>query len=231
MPREVLRFSVPLLAREVDVAVSGQGPVPLLCFPTSLGAATELEQQQFLPMDSAYTLFCVSTIDRDALLDCASSPRQRIERHSAYESALVHQLAPMIQARSGRSTFAVCGAGLGGYQAFNFAMRHPDLVHSCTTFGAPFDIRGFFRGYFDEDVYFHNPVEYLPNLTDSWFLDRYRNMRIVFATGESDLYLGENQRISGILNGKAISHWLDIWGNGAGHDWLWWRQMARKHFN
>jgi esterase/lipase superfamily enzyme len=27
---------------------------------------------------------------------------------------------------------------------------------------------------------------------------------------------------------KDIPHWLDVWGDGAGHDWPWWQQMAVK---
>lgn len=214
----------------MELLVLGEGPAPLLCFPTSLASFSEIEEQCLIPAGQTYTLYCASSADAETLLDCTASPRQRIERHSAYERAIVHQIAPLIQRTSGRPTFGVCGVGLGGYQAFNFAMRHPDLVHACVTFGAPFDLRGFFRGYFDEDVYYHNPVEYLPNLADPWFINRYREMRIVLTAGEQDLYVGENHRMSGILHGKSISHWLDVWGQGAGHDWVWWRQMAQKHF-
>jgi esterase/lipase superfamily enzyme len=43
-----------------------------------------------------------------------------------------------------------------------------------------------------------------------------------------DICLGENRRLSGILGAKDIPHWLDVWGDGTGHDWPWWQEMARK---
>ena len=38
----------------------------------------------------------------------------------------------------------------------------------------------------------------------------------------------ENERLSGILASKGIAHILDIWGDGAGHDWPWWQAMVVK---
>ena len=53
-------------------------------------------------------------------------------------------------------------------------------------------------------------------------------MRIVLATGETDICLDENRKLSAILGQKDIPHWLDVWGDGTGHDWPWWQAMARK---
>ncbi len=53
-------------------------------------------------------------------------------------------------------------------------------------------------------------------------------MRIVLATGETDICLAENRRLSSIMAAKGITHELDVWGDGAGHDWPWWEQMAVK---
>ena len=53
-------------------------------------------------------------------------------------------------------------------------------------------------------------------------------MKIVLATGEKDICRAENERLSGIMTAKGIPHILDIWGNGAGHDWPEWRGMAVK---
>ena len=91
-----------------------------------------------------------------------------------------------------------------------------------------FDIKQFLGGQYNDNCYFNNPVDYLPNTDDPWYLDRYRNMRIVLATGEHDICLGENRRLSGMLWAKDIPHWLDVWGNGAAHDWPLWWDMARK---
>ena len=88
----------------------------------------------------------------------------------------------------------------------------------------------FLNGYYDDNCYFNCPPDFLPSLRDYWFLERYRRMRIVLATGENDICLAENRRLSEIMTAKGIPHWLDVWGDGTGHEWPWWQEMARKFF-
>jgi esterase/lipase superfamily enzyme len=64
----------------------------------------------------------------------------------------------------------------------------------------------------------------MPNLNDEWYLERIKKMGIVLGTGEWDICLDENKRMSGILSSKGIPHWLDI-RQGTGHDWPWWKEM------
>ena len=47
---------------------------------------------------------------------------------------------------------------------------------------------------------------------------------------ENDICLNDNIRLSQVMSAKSIPHWLDVWGNGTGHDWPWWQQMANKFF-
>jgi esterase/lipase superfamily enzyme len=97
--------------------------------------------------------------------------------------------------------------------------------------GGAFDIHQFLNGYYDDNCYFNCPPDFLPNLTDERYLREYRNgMRLVLATGETDICLKENLRLAGIMDGKQIPHWLDVWGDGTGHDWPWWQRMAVKFF-
>ncbi|MGA9119242.1 MAG: hypothetical protein WB699_07730 [Bacteroidota bacterium] len=94
------------------------------------------------------------------------------------------------------------------------AQHRPQLIH----------------GYYDEDCYFQNPVDYLPNLTDRWYLDRYRSrLRLVLVTGELDICLDDNLQFGEILRSKEIPHVLDVWGDKANHDWSWWQRMIAKY--
>jgi esterase/lipase superfamily enzyme len=109
-------------------------------------------------------------------------------------------------------------------------MKHPDVSSACVAMSGCFEMKAFMDGYYDNDFYLNNPVDYLPNLTDPWFLDRYRSMRIVLAAGDHDICLGENFRIADILGRKGIPHWLDVWTGGEIHDWPLWQKMAVKFF-
>ena len=94
-----------------------------------------------------------------------------------------------------------------------------------------FDIRQYLHGYYDENCYFNNPPDFLPNLTDHRLLERIRRQRIVLGTADWDICLEANRRMDGILGAKGIPHWLDIWGNHSKHDWPLWRQMSIKHIH
>ena len=87
-----------------------------------------------------------------------------------------------------------------------------------------FDIKQFITGYYDDNCYFNNPPDYMPNLHDPWYLDNIRQMGIILCTCELDMCLDENIKMSKILSDKGINHWLDV-RNGVGHDWHWWREM------
>jgi esterase/lipase superfamily enzyme len=30
------------------------------------------------------------------------------------------------------------------------------------------------------------------------------------------------------MTAKGMPHTLDVWGDGAGHDWPWWEKMVQK---
>src|SRR4029434_1234981 len=86
--------------------------------------------------------------------------------------------------------------------------------------------RGYLGGYYNEDVYFHNPVDYLPRLNDNYHLPilRHRQPRIIIFSGQGAYEAPDrSRRLSGILHGQDIPHWLDIWGHDVNHDWPGWR--------
>ena len=93
-----------------------------------------------------------------------------------------------------------------------------------------FDIKSFLDGYYDDNAYFNNPTDYLVNSGDEWFLSRYRQMKIVLGTSDWDMCLDANVKMAGILQGKGIPHWLDIYGDNSKHDWPLWQRMAGKYF-
>jgi esterase/lipase superfamily enzyme len=90
--------------------------------------------------------------------------------------------------------------------------------------GGAFDIKQFIMDYYDDNCYFNNPPDYLPQLNDSWYLDQLKWMDIVLGTGDMDMCLEDNKRMSELLYSKGIGHHLEIRAN-TGHDWNWWKQM------
>ena len=92
-----------------------------------------------------------------------------------------------------------------------------------------FDLAGFLDGYYDQDCYFNLPMHYLANLTDAWYLDRFKsNRNYVLATGWDDHCLAQNQALAALLGAKAIPHQLSIWDTKDAHNWPTWQRMAKQ---
>lgn len=210
--------------------VFGHAGYPVILFPTSLGRYYQNKDFGLVGSVGALVdagrikIYCPDGLDEQSWYNRAIHPADRARTHMAYERVILHDLLPRARHETGHARVAVAGASFGGYHAVNFALRHPDQVGYCISLSGSFDIRSFVDGYSDDNVYFNNPVDYLPHLHDAWFLDHLRRMGIVLGTGDRDLCRDRNLHLSGLLNQKGIPHFLDD-RKWCGHDWNYWRDM------
>ena len=236
MNREYHKWYSNALRRDMELLVFGHDGIPLLVFPTSMGRFFDYESRGMIQaLQNKYEhgqlqAFCVDSVDAESWYNKAVPPRERAHRHTEYDRYLFDEIVPFIRSRNRSDLLITTGCSFGGYHAVNFALRHPDVVTGAVSMGGAFDIHQFLDGYYDDNCYYNCPPDFLPNLTDPWYLDRYRRQKLVLATGETDICLDENIRLARIMNAKEIPHWLDVWGDGTGHDWHSWQQMAVKFF-
>jgi len=235
MNREYHHWHSPSLGRKMELLEFGDAGTAVLVFPTSKGRFFDYENRGMVdalrrPLEEGRAhLFCVDSVDAESWYNYDAPPRFRVTRHMAFERYILDEVLPFTVGKNGNGRIAVTGCSFGGYHAVNLALRHPDRVDACISLGGAFDIRQFIAGYYDSDCYFNNPVDYLPGLTDSWYLDRYRDrVSFVLATGEKDICLNDNVRLAGMLEEKGVPRLLDVWGEGTGHDWPWWQRMIAK---
>jgi len=223
-----IRWWTPHLSREFEMLVFGDGHgIPLVLFPTSFGRF--YQNKDFHVIDACaphiesgkVTIYCPDAIDLDSFYNKAIHPADRIRTHMAFENVIIHDVFDHARRECSAHRVAMCGASLGAYHAVNIAFRHPDLVSHLISLSGAFDISDFFSGYYDDNVYFNSPYDYLPNMPDTW---RFNHMSIILGTGEWDNTRHESLRLSGILNSKGINHWLDD-RKWCGHDWNYWRDM------
>ena len=224
------------LNRHMELLAYGHAGMPVLVFPSSQGRFFEYEDRGMIHaiwqrIDAGqFQFFCVDSVDSSSWYNRGIHPHDRVARHNAYESYLIFEVLPLIRGVNGGGQVCTTGCSFGAYHAFNFAMKHPDVASAVVAMSGSYDMRSFMDGYYDNDFYFNNPVDYIPNMNDPWFLDRYRKMRLVLAVGDHDICLGENFRMAEILGKKGIPHWLDVWTGGERHDWPLWQRMAQKFF-
>ncbi len=235
MQRDYRRWFSPSLGRDMELLAFGHAGLPALVFPTSCGRFYEFEDRDMVGSVAGEVeagrlqLFCVDSVDGESWYNRDVPPRWRIARHMQYEAYLMNEVLPFIRQCNSAPTLAAVGCSFGGYHAVNIALRHPDVFSGFLSMSGAFDVSGFLHGYYDEDCYFNLPTHYLPNMTDPWFLDRYRRGTYVLATGHHDHCWDENEKLAAIMWGKGIPCRLDVWGDGASHEWEWWRRMVRTY--
>jgi len=218
----------------MEMLVFGHDGSKVLVFPTSMGRFFEYEDNRMVDAlaDRINTgqlqLFCVDSVDSESWYNKGAHPYWRVERHLQYERYIVNDVLPLMWLKNSSPQLTSTGCSFGGYHALNFTFRHPDMVTRCVTMGSAFDIRSFLNGWSSDDVYFNNPPDFLANCIDGW---RFNHIRIVLATGEWDICLGDNQRMADIMQAQGIRHELYVWGDRSEHDWPCWRPMARTYLD
>jgi esterase/lipase superfamily enzyme len=237
LQREHTKWRSPVLRREMEILAFGHAGEAFLAFPTSGGRHFEWEHRGMPEVlsgpleEGRIQLFCLDTVNDIGWYNKRRKPPGKIKLQQQYERYLLDEVLPFIRSRNPDGSLATTGTSLGGYHAMNLALRHPHLFGRCISLGGAFSIRRFLGTYFDQGVFEQNPPDYIAALEDPALLDQYRHhLGLVLAVGERDFLLDENRRFSALLHSKGIPHYLDVWGDGAEHDWPWWQRMAAKHF-
>lgn len=221
----------------MDLLVFGQSGARVIVFPTRVGRFFDFENWGLV--DSLretieagnLQLYCLDSVDAESLYCNWAHPRGRIERHKQYESYVMDEVLPFSETINSETFLIAHGCSFGAYHAANFAFRHPDKFNKVVALSGRYDItqqieefRSLLDNYYDQDVYFHNPAHYVPNLNDETHLKSLREMEITFAIGEHDPFIQNNHFMSAVLWAKGAWNALHVW-SGRAHKARYWRQM------
>jgi len=232
----------PAMGRQMHVWAFGHWGAPLLVFPSAAGFAHEWDRQGMVEVlaplinGGKLKLYCPESNVSQSWTDREADPRLRIRRHMAYEQFILADLVPAIRrdCHSDGVRIATSGASLGAFYAANFALKYPQTFHYALCLSGRYETSYFTGGYSDTDVYFNNPMAYVPNL-DGEYLERVRaNTHLTLVCGQGKWEEGcieETQAFAQILAAKGISHYRDIWGHDVSHDWIWWQRQTLYHFH
>ena len=238
MNREYHHWWSHRVGMEMGVVVYGHYGMPLIGFPTSAGDEWELENQGMIgalaPLIDAgrVKFFSVNSINHASFYNKRAHPFHRSYMQSQFDSYLREEVVPFIwnSCQTHGLAISTMGASFGAYHAANALFKHPDVIKRCFAMSGVYDIRSFMNGLYDDNFYFNNPIDYLGNLSDGWYLDQYRTCDIHIATGHGP---HENSapsyRLSALLAAKGIPHHLDDWGAMGGHDWPYWVHQMRNY--
>lgn len=210
----------------MEMLVFGEQGFPVILFPTSMGRYYENKDRGLIAAASWFInngmvkIYCPDSIDALSWYNKDVAPAIRAYNHNCYDQLILNEVLGRTAEETGHNRVIVAGCSFGGYHAANFAFRHPDRVAYLFSMSGAFDIRPRTEGYYDDNVYFNNPVDYLPNNHDPFLWQ----MGIVLGAADNDICRSQNEQLSHLLTGKGIPHWLDIRPN-ATHDWPLWKEM------
>lgn len=222
------------LGMDMPLVAYGNSGYPLLMFPTA--AADYLEYERFLLLDAIKPFiesgqlraYSINSVNRHSLLNEQASPQWKAELLTRYDRYVLEEVLPLIRDECGQDAKPLTtGASLGAFLAANCYFKHPDQFRGTIAMSGSYDVRSYLKNYYDDNVYFNNPIQYVNNLNDDFYLPILQKAdSIVIATGQGAFEAPERSRqFSDVLHRKGIPHMLELWGHDVRHDWEWWRKM------
>lgn len=222
------------LQRDVELLVFGHAGARVVAFPTSQGRFFDWEDRGLIGALSEHLtqgwiqIFCVDSVDGESWYAKDRHPADRARRHVEYDRYILTEVLPFTTAQNPNKFLILTGASFGAYHAANFAFRYPHLAGRVIGMSGYYDIKRWTGGYSDDNIYFHNPCDFLAHEHDPARLDALRRIDIILAVGRIDSALANNEYLSGVLWSKGIGNALRIW-DGFAHEWDTWQQMLRLY--
>ena len=242
MQRDYQRWYSPILGRDMELLTFGGSGARVIVFPTRVGRFYDYENWGLIgalrdKIENGWLqLCCIDSVDAESLYCDWCPPWDRIARHRQYEDYVLKEVIPFTEKKNPGSALIAHGCSMGAYHAVNIAMRHPRLFCRVVAFSGRYDLtqgtgsfRDLFDGFYNEDIYFHNPSHFVPNVHDLEALDLMRRMQVTIAIGESDAFLENNLQFRAALQQKGINPSFHIWA-GEAHQARYWREMASAVF-
>ncbi|MDZ7773949.1 MAG: alpha/beta fold hydrolase [Balneolaceae bacterium] len=235
MQKNIETWRSPSLGRDMTLAVYGRSGTPVLALPTRGAKHGQWEQQGMVEaiahqLGEEYNqLFCIDAVDEESFLNETVTADRRVTRQTQFEAYVVEEVVPYIRQHNDIPYLIIAGSDLGGYHAVNLALKHPEEFGKVIGMSGVYDIKTFLGDHYDDDVYYNNPVDYVPNLGSSTLLQHIQEVDFRLATFSGDSRESLSRRMSHVLRMKFVEHELDVWNLPGEKEWELWKRMLRTH--
>ncbi|MDX1617162.1 MAG: alpha/beta hydrolase-fold protein [Balneolaceae bacterium] len=237
MKRTNKKWRSPSLGKDMELLIYGESGTPILAIPTRGKSIDQFEEKglvdtiSFQIENGFNQLFCIESDDDKSFLNESIAPEKRILRHQQYESYVIDEVVPFIHDNASVEYLILAGFDTGGYHAINLALKHPTEVGKAIGISGIYDIRALMNGYFDDNVYYNSPIDYVPNLNNQAMLEKIRKVDFRLVSYSNDPKKDDAYRLAHIFQTKVIEHELDVWdkeGKSEG-EWDLWNEMLKVH--
>lgn len=232
----------PALGQKVHVWCYGHWGMPMLVFPSAAGMAHEWDANGMIDCLAPFInsgkikVYCTESNISRSWVNREIHPEERVHRHQAFEHFILSDLVPAIYRDCNAEYLPMytSGCSLGGYYAANFALKFPHIFRYALCMSGRYNITHFTDGYSNSEIYFNNPLAFVPNLEGEALGHVQRNTKIVLVCGQGPYEEGcieETRELGAALGAKGIPNYIDIWGHDVAHDWDWWRRQLAHHMS
>jgi esterase/lipase superfamily enzyme len=235
MKRYYRKWHSSSLGKAMEILIFGDHGIPVIVFPTGKGRFYEWENRRMTEtvrdkVDAGYNqLFCIDSIINESLLNKNVDAFTRVIRLQQYENYIIDEVFPVIEEMNGNCYKILAGCEFGAYLSLLYLLKHPKKIQKSIAISGIYDIKPFLNGFYDDNVYFNNPVDFIPNLFDSEILQMIESNEIKLISYEGDENEKSTRRMSNTFKMRHINHGLEIWQNCDDERWSNWRKMFREN--
>ena len=222
---ETHHWKSPSLGRKMEISVFGTSGTPVIIFPSEEGGREEWNEEGIMEalseqITEGYNQFyCLNSVAEETLLNKEADPKHRISRQMQYEQYLIDEVIPFIRKQNSNPYLLFSGAFLGAYYAILYALKYPQKVDKVIGISGTYDIKPYLDGHYDDNVYFNNPVDFIPNLNDPKILKELSGVDIRLLSYANDPRRSESERMSDTLWLKNVDHNFYVWDEVISDPW------------
>lgn len=208
---------------------------PLLLYPTAQSDLLDCERffliKSIEPLIFAgrVTVFSINSINEHAWMNDSVPVRESARRQALFSGYVEEEVVPFIRraVQNDQARIGVSGASFGAFHAANQFFRRPELFDALIAMSGFYDLApSYTQGQMNDDIYFNNPMSFVPNIHDEHHLNMIRQGQIHIVSGQGAHEAPQaSRRFSQMLWDHGIWNNLDMWGRDMKHDWPTWRAM------
>jgi len=215
----------PSLGKKMELSEFGTAGTPVIIFPSEEGGRDEWNEAGIMQaveeqIEEEYNhFFCINSVAEESLLNKEVEPNKRIRRQMQYEQYVIDEVIPFIRNKNSNPFMIFSGAFLGAYYAMLFALKYPKMVNKVIGISGTYDIKPYLDGHYDDNVYYNNPVDFVPNLNDPSILKDISDIDIRLLSFSNDPQRAESERMSDTLWLKNLDHNFYVWDEVISDPW------------
>jgi len=235
MKREYKKWKSPSLGKEMEMLVFGDRGTPIIIFPSDEERFYEWEDAGLIEslseqINEGYNqIFCVDSVAYEGFLNKDVEPFVRISRQKQYEDYIIDEVIPFIRKENKSKFIVATGANLGAYYALLFALKHPQHIQKVIGISGTYDIKPYLDGFYDDNVYFNSPNDFLPNMHEKKTLKEISKVDIRLLTYSNDPQRLHSEEMSDTLWLKNLDHNFYVWEKKVSEPWNIVAPMLKQH--